>query len=793
MPPRKVESAVTGGETSANANKALQAALQQIERNFGKGAIMRMGDKPDVKIDSVPTGSLGLDIALGIGGVPKGRIMEIYGPESSGKCVTADTMMLSEDGLLSVEEFFEARGFRATNTTRIVPHAAKLVNEKGEWESTSHLTWNGKRKVRRIETGIGSELGLTLRHPIRVMDDNGFIVWKNGEDIVEGDIVPVMRGTQSFPSSDKITQDEACLLGYLIADGCNSPTSRVGFSNSDDDVIEDYRRITMKLFPEKEMVSYPKGGDSLTIDHHINSKEFRTQLFDKLGLEYHLAVDKQVPACVRRSGKDVQIAFLRSYIELECSLDSSKRSVEVSGASRNLLLQVQAMLLNMGIVSMLRPKPVGEVMYWRLTASGEQGVALVRLLDFRTSARRRSVELFADETNGSTNIDSVPFMGRMLRSLYHWCTEKNSALAGMVCDYIGDIPRARLTYPRLRMIVDAFEKYHGVGSHPILMHFRDILDSNYFYTSVESIRETVEPTFDVCMPRTHSFWSNALISHNTTMALHILAEFQKQGAVCAFIDAEHALDPAYARKLGVDVDNLLLSQPDNGEQALEIVDTLVRSGGIGFIVVDSVAALTPRAEIEGEMGDSSVGVHARLMSQGMRKLTGNISRSNCTILFINQIRMKIGVMFGSPETTTGGNALKFYASVRMDIRSIGKIKEKDDIIGHTARVKVIKNKLAPPFRIAEFEIMYGKGISRMGELVDLGVKAGIIEKSGAWFSCDSTRIGQGKENAKIYLEEHPEMAAMVEARIRGTDNLPAVVALTPVEADEAAEDDEADE
>ena len=255
-------------------------------------------------------------------------------------------------------------------------------------------------------------------------------------------------------------------------------------------------------------------------------------------------------------------------------------------------------------------------------------------------------------------------------------------------------------------------------------------------------------------------------SGKTTLALHTVAEAQKKGGVCAFVDAEHALDPVYARKLGVDLENLLISQPDTGEQALEICDTLVRSGAIDVLVVDSVAALTPRAEIEGEMGDSLPGLQARLMSQALRKLTASISRSNCMVIFINQIRMKIGVMFGSPETTTGGNALKFYASVRLDIRRIGAVKDRDEVVGNQTRVKVVKNKMAPPFKQVEFDIMYGEGVSKTGELVDLGVKAGIVEKSGAWFSYNSQRLGQGRENAKQFLRDHPEMAADIERRVR---------------------------
>ena len=277
-------------------------------------------------------------------------------------------------------------------------------------------------------------------------------------------------------------------------------------------------------------------------------------------------------------------------------------------------------------------------------------------------------------------------------------------------------------------------------------------------------------------------------SGKTTLALHVAAEAQKKGGVCAFVDAEHALDPAYAKKLGVDIDELVISQPDAGEQALEIADTLVRSGAIDVLVVDSVAALVPRAELEGEMGDTHVGLQARLMSQALRKLTSSISKSNCLVIFINQIRLKIGVMFGNPETTSGGNALKFYASVRLDIRRIGAIKDRDDIVGNQTRVKVVKNKVAPPFRVVEFDIMYGEGISKTGELLDLGVNANIVEKAGAWFSYNGERIGQGRENAKKFLRENPAVAATIENAVRENAGLVAEAMLVGPDPEEEADE-----
>lgn len=280
-------------------------------------------------------------------------------------------------------------------------------------------------------------------------------------------------------------------------------------------------------------------------------------------------------------------------------------------------------------------------------------------------------------------------------------------------------------------------------------------------------------------------------SGKTTLALHVVAEAQKKGGTCAFIDAEHALDPIYAQKLGVNVNELIVAQPDAGEQALEIADTLVRSGGVEVVVVDSVAALVPKAELEGEMGDSHMGLQARLMSQALRKLTGSISRTNCTVIFINQIRHKIGVMFGSPETTTGGNALKFYASVRLDIRRIGSIKNKDEVVGNQTRVKVVKNKVAPPFRTVEFDIMYGEGISKTGELIDLGVKSEVIEKSGSWYAYDGERIGQGREAVRLYLKENPATADAIERAIRANGGLIAQELLSSGAEEEAGDEDAA--
>ena len=314
---------------------------------------------------------------------------------------------------------------------------------------------------------------------------------------------------------------------------------------------------------------------------------------------------------------------------------------------------------------------------------------------------------------------------------------------------------------------DQQEGRFSAGAKTIVEYLRTLSALPYTYEQVVAIEDGgLQPTFDVVLPRTHSFVANGMLSHNTTVALHALANAQKGGGIAAFIDAEHALDPDYAKKLGVDTDALLVSQPDTGEQALEIADMLIRSGAIDVIVIDSVAALVPKAEIEGEMGDSHVGLQARLMSQALRKITGALSQTKTTAIFINQLREKVGVMFGSPETTSGGKALKFYASIRLDIRRIETLKEGTDAVGNRTRVKVVKNKMSPPFKVAEFDIIYGIGISREGSLIDLGVEQGIVRKSGAWYTYNGDQLGQGKENARSFLRENPDLANEIEKQIK---------------------------
>lgn len=742
----------------------LNKVLGDIEKNFGKGAIMRLGDASGMKVETFPTGSLTLDLALG-GGLPKGRIVEIYGPESSGKCLSANAYVLSQYGLLTINELFRHEGYNPSCTTRVIEHEVGLINENKRIEKTSHLTWNYRRPIKRVITRSGIQLEMTQNHRVRVMSKNGNIVWRQGLEIQPGDRVVIIRDTQHFGAND-LTTDEAEFIGYLIADGSMGGTNKIQFSNNDLDIIDNFSRITASLVDTK-IKSYPQKGSN-GIDHHINNKTFRELCFEKYGLDYVKAAEKSVPYCVRTGSREIQIAFLQAYFELDCYVDSRKRIIVATSASHRLLSQIQLMLLNLGFLSRMKTKFVNGTDYYDLSISALDYDRYGELIGFRSQARWNVYKSAPSRTQVQTNIDSIPYLGRLLEDLYR-CCDTDRAGSSLLGDYIGDNPKSDVTYDRLERIINYFSEDDRSLSNQgkyLLNHLVYLYNSRHFYDEVDYIEDDEMPTFDVVMPETHTFWSNGMSSHNTTIALHAIAEVQKAGGSVCFVDAEHALDPIYATALGVDINELFVSQCDTGEIGLEIVDQLVKSGSMDLIVVDSVAALVPRAEIEGDMGDSHPGLQARLMSQALRKITGSIGKTHCTVIFLNQLRQKIGISYGNPEVTTGGNALKFYASVRLDVRRIQTLKKGTEEYGIRAKVKVAKNKVAPPFRIAEFDILFGKGISTLGCIIDLAETQGIIVRKGAWYSYEGGNVGQGRENTIEWLKLNPAIAATIEAQIK---------------------------
>jgi len=738
---------------------AITKALSDINKSFGEGTIRIYGSSPVVPLTVISSGSLMLDKALGVGGYPRGRVVEIYGPESAGKCLDGETYCLTPDGMLTIKEVFKINNIEPSCSSKITPKNYSLLNENGEMEDSTCFTNNNRKPVLSIETKTGLTIKSTLNHPLRVISDNGFIEWKKTSEIKVGDYMVVMRNTNVFGKTP-IDPDEARLLGYIVADGYIGDPKRLQFSNSDDEVVVDFKSLAEKYLGSKNIKTYTKG---TTVDHHINSKEIKHLFDEKYGLGLVKAGGKKVPLCIRQSPRDSVIAFLQGYYELECYVDSKKSSIEVSSASKKLLEEIHLLMINLGFMPFLSPKEVKGKTYWVLNIGGDDFALFGKIIGFRTSARKTKYNESVRIDNGRSNFNSIPFMGGIIKSIYSNMLTVDSKSSDLFCESISAKSRCNLTYPTIKRMLDMIQE-RGIAKtgEPFVEYIKYLSNSNFIFDKVESVclQEAI-PTFDFHMPKTHSFWSNGLISHNTTLALHAIVEAQSLGGKAVFVDAEHALDTEYAHRLGVNIDDLILSQPDNGEQALEIVDRLVKTNKIDIIVIDSVAALVPKAEIEGEMGDSHMGLQARLMSQSMRKLVGIIAKSNTIVIFLNQLRSKIGIVYGNPEVTTGGNALKFSASIRIDIRSAAAdhIKNGSEVMGKRVKIKIVKNKVAPPYKQCDVDIMFNEGISRPGEIIDYGVDRGFIERAGAWYSYKGDRIGQGRDNAKEYIRSRPELMA----------------------------------
>jgi protein RecA len=751
----------------ADRDKALETAITQIKRTHGEGSVMRLGDEARAPVEVIPTGSISLDVALGIGGFPRGRVVEVYGPESSGKCLTADTYIWTDRGLETVAELFERCGLEASSTSRVTDVrelGVRVVNERGELETVAALTHNNRKPVVRLKLRSGRTVTVTHNHPLRVMSERGFVVWRKAGEIRVGDsVVSALFGAVEAAQGDGLSEDEAVFLGHLVAEGTSGWANRVSFTNQDPEVVGEYSRLAEELFDVR--VRHYDGKQ-----HAIFDTKLRTRLAEQYGLAYVNASGKTVPACVRTAGHKAQRAFLSALFEGDGWIDPTS-TIGLGTASEQLAREVQLLLYGLGIPCTVSSKfnKTYQRDYWSVTINPSVAHRFLTEVGFRSARRKGQVDAHFRRSAHDPQFENIPHLRGILTDL------RDTVGADRQFDRVaGDLFRKNFDLAcsrrRLTRIVEWFDQRAADLSEvtrAFVEHLRQLSTAQLTYERVVAVEDAgLQPTFDVMVPGSHTFLANGILSHNTTVALHAVANAQKAGGIAAFIDAEHALDPEYAKALGVDTDELLVSQPDTGEQALEIADTLIRSGAIDIIVIDSVAALVPRAEIEGEMGDSHVGLQARLMSQALRKIAGALNHSKTTAIFINQLREKIGVLFGSPETTTGGKALKFYASVRLDIRRIETLKDGTDAVGNRTRIKVVKNKLAPPFRQAELDILYGEGISREGGLIDMGVEHGFVRKSGAWYTYEGDQLGQGKENARKFLRDNPDLADEIEKKIK---------------------------
>jgi protein RecA len=749
--------------------KALEMALAQIDKSFGKGSVMRLGDETRVPIGVIPTGSLALDVALGIGGLPRGRVVEIYGPESSGKCLTADTYVWTEYGLETVAELFTRAGTKASCTSRVTDIrelGLRAVNERGELESVAALTHNNRKPVLAVRLASGRVVKATHNHPLRVMNERGFVVWRHVGDIRVGDtVVSATFGAVEAAAGDGISEGLAVLLGYLVAEGTLTSPHKIRFTNKDADVAAEYLSLVQQHFPGMEVRCY--NGQEYDI---LKPSALREVLRQDYGLDLVTAHHKTIPHVVRTGGHKAQRAFLSALFEGDGWIDASS-TVGLGTASEQLAHEVQLLLLGLGVPSTVSSAWREEYgrHYWSVTVNPSSTQRFLDEVGFRSPRRAGQVERNARVSRRDPQFENIPHLAGLIADLRDDIggDREFDRIAGDLFRGGVELACSRSRLARVVAWAELRRDRLSASGRALLEHLAALAAARQTYENVVAVEDAgLEPTFDLMLPRTNSFLANGMLSHNTTVALHAVANAQAAGGIAAFIDAEHALDPEYAKKLGVDTDALLVSQPDTGEQALEIADMLIRSGALDIIVIDSVAALVPRAEIEGEMGDSHVGLQARLMSQALRKMTGALSNSGTTAIFINQLREKIGIMFGSPETTTGGKALKFYASVRIDVRRIETLKDGSEAVGNRTRAKIVKNKVAAPFKIAEFDIVYSQGISREGSLIDVGVEHGIVRKSGAWYTYEGDQLGQGKENARAFLRDNPDLADEIEKRVK---------------------------
>ncbi|MDO8573209.1 MAG: recombinase RecA [Candidatus Daviesbacteria bacterium] len=703
-----------------------------------------------------------------------------------------DTLVFTEYGMLPIGLLgdLNQKGFQSKEIK---------VYSEGGFASTSHFYNSGIQRTLKIKTSYGFELEGTPNHRVRVLDGRGEYIWRRLDQLRIDDRIAIQRGQycfgsgvslsgfryikdkhnnrgKDFNSPSALTSDLAKLMGYLVGDGtCTSRglnKNDIQITIADEEVANDFSQLCVRIFGEEPKITLDKRTINTRRFVIHNGKARKFLLF--AGLTYATAEQKEIPYSVMQSPREIVANFLSSLFETDGCF--STNTIEYCTKSLKLIKQLQLVLLNFGITARVKARqlkkyPDNTYYYLYIDGINDQKI-FYKEIKFVSERKNKKLALYVqEERQYQSNRDTVPFINHKIEQLMkdyrislgsttrqHW---------DVVYDYLpGTAGHSLLTYPRLDKILNTFQPARELS---IYQELKEIFLRNIFWDEIVDVQESKSLVVDFTVPETASFFGNGFINHNTTVTLHVIAEAQKKGGVAAFIDAEHALDPQRAQKIGVNLDELLISQPDTGEQALEIAEALIRSGGVDVLVIDSVAALVPRSEIEGEMGDSTMGMQARLMSQALRKLTGAVSNTNTIVIFTNQLRQKIGVMFGNPETTPGGLALKFYASVRLDVRKIENIKDGDLVVGSRHRVKVVKNKVAPPFRIAEFD-MNENGISREGELLDIGVELGILTKSGAFIKWGEKMLGQGRVASSAYLAENKKEAEKLDKEIRDAWN-----------------------
>jgi len=759
----------------------LDAARKAIRKKYGD-VIGVMGDKDELVIDTISTGSLGLDAALGRGGFALGRVYEIYGMPSGGKCLTEDTYLFTEHGLLTIKELFDLYNDPVCIVDKERAYSCGLRNEFGELEKTSHFVWNNKRSVKKIITKAGFRVESTYNHKYRVIDpDTGFIVWKKTEEITTDDYLLLNRHGSDNVKQDEINEDKATFLGMLIAEGSLGYKNRISFTNTDKTIVKLFSNLCNKLF-NYDVRHYTKksaGNIDLeeadgVIETHINSKKIRQHLYEDYGLDYITADKKTIPLKIRMSSNRVISKFLSAYFSLDGCYEKSG-SITASSASKELLLQIQLLLLNnFGIKSTVNSKYNKEYDrdYYHLYLGCEDVVSFMDCIGFilqNKNEKFRKLNINYDSINNSTMRWNFPYQNNLLGAL---CKDVNgNRISNSIINHnINHDRNQKLSQTKISEIVEYFPKlFPGNTANLILEHLKKL--QNYICDQVDSVVDIGEkPVFDVVMPKTHSFVSNGFISHNTTLAMSVIAQAQKRGLKCVFVDVEHSADPQLFKAMGVNLDELITISAFVGDDNLDALETLIKTNEIDVAVVDSVSALIPKAEAAAEISDDFMGLLARLMSKALRRLTPVVSETETLLVFVNQIRYKIG-SWGDPTTTTGGEALNFYSTGRIAV-SGGEFKKSlitdpitGEVVGHNTGFHIRKNKLAPPFRSAEVPLIYGQGYDCEWEILRLAEQLGIIEKSGAWYSYKNENIAQGELNARDYLKANKDVCEEIRIQL----------------------------
>lgn len=724
--------------------------VKEIREQFDESILFSLKDKSAISIPVYSTGIMSIDSILGVNGVPKGRIVEIYGPESQGKCLTKDTYISNPNGLLTLEEIFNDNGVNPSCTSKIVEKKVILQNKEGNEESTTNFTCNNRRKVIKITTKKGWTQTGTYNQPILIINKYGFIEWKILSKIKNGDNICIQRkllfGNKNYDA------DEMYMLGLLIADGYMNKDCGIEVTNDDPDI----KNFIITKLPKLLGVNYKdyKNNDKGSINYHFNGKKIVDDFHKKYGYKRMKSCNKNVSKYIREGNKNSIAWFLAGYFDSESYAAIDNNAIEVSSASYELLFQIKLLLQGFGIISSLskvKEKNYPDNDYWRLCIYGDEKMKFVENIPTLSEKVRKRYDIIKNKVKIlKQNQDNLPNVNKLLRKMKDI---GNTITANL----ISDCKNVELTYNKLNVLLENdYLRY----TNPIFYNYLVYLhDMNYYYDSVEEIEYLKPvPTFDFAMEKSSSFIGNGIVTHNTTLALHIIAEIQKNGGLAAFIDAEHALDVNYARKIGVDIENLLIAQPDYGEQALDIVKVLVKTNKMAVIVVDSVSALVPKEELEATMEKASIALQARMMSKHLRQITSALGKNSITsLIFINQVRERVGIMFGNPEDTTGGRALKFYSTIRIDVRKRGQsrriVKKGDSPEAIKCHIRVVKNKVAPPFQECDFEIIFGKGIDKIGDIITHAVKLNIIKKGDRGLYTYKEEKFHGENRMMKYFEK----------------------------------------